>query len=74
MPWSTKKKGYKLMSLSKKSNSQGLNVGTYTQVKNTPSHSSSNSSSSVASLPNTNTSLVSSLLKQPNTRKLKKLL
>ena len=40
MPWSTKKKGqYKLLTLSKTSNSQNLNVGTYVQVKNTPSHS-----------------------------------
>lgn len=49
MPWSTKKKGqYKLLTLSKTSNSQNLNVGTYVQVKNTPSHSKSNSSSSIS--------------------------
>lgn len=74
MPWSTKKKGqYKLLTLSKTSNSQNLNVGTYAQVKNTPSHSKSNSSSSISST-NSSTGLVSRLPKQPNTIKLKKIL
>lgn len=74
MPWSTKKKGqYKLLTLSKTSNSQNLNVGTYVQVKNTPSHSKSYSSSSISST-NSNTGLVSRLPKQPNTIKLKKIL
>ena len=74
MPWSTKKKGQqKLLTLSKTSNSQNLTVGTYVQVKNTPSHSKSNSSSSISST-NSNTGLVSRLPKQPNTIKLKKIL
>ena len=59
MPW-TNKKSYNL--LSQKTNSKNLNVGTYSKTTKTEPNNS-NSSGLVYSLP-----------KQPNTKKLKKIL
>ena len=58
MPW-TKKKTYNLSNASRNSNQ--TNIGTYTKKKETTSNSS-------------NTGLVATLPKQPNTAKLHKIL